>query len=912
MQTVYLLPADCLPIARFRRIEDPMSWLDGLMHRLGTLFHPGAHARDLEDEMRFHAELDASNERDPAGTSRRFGNRTYYREEVRRLTWLGVLDVVRQDLGYAWRTVRRSPGFTTVVVLTLALGIGATASVFSVLDRLYLRPPRGVSDPSTLRRTWVEHFRMSNGVPFKSQAISYVTYDAIVRATGTRNESALYRADFAMRLGKRPSDPRVAVVYATSSYFDVLGVRPELGRFYGTDEDRLGGGAPVAVVSHAFWTSRLGGDSAALGRTIAIGRNAYTVIGVADRRFSGLDLRAADVWIPLASMPDPGWERAPWWTLSAMTWFTIVRRPTPSISDAEYQRRATAALREMNRAMGPTGDTLITVWSGPIIEARGPATPGHEMIVSTRLGGVAVIVLLIAAANVINLLLARATSRRREIAVRLALGVSRGRLVRMLTTETLLLAAMAGAAGLIATWWGASLLRALILPEIPWTDPALDGRVVVFAVGVTLAAGLVAGIVPAIQASNPRLTSALKAGAREGVRHRSRLRNALVITQTALSIMLLVGAALFVRSLGNVRSLDLGYDANQLVFGRVEFAEGEAPASAVLSAEMRDVAAHIRGRHGVESVARASWEPMQGIGFLDFFTGADSTASFGRRAPTSSSVSPSFFSTVGLRMLRGRTFLGEDSELSPAEVVVNEAMAHLVWPGRDPIGQCMRFRKRDNPCFTVVGVVETSRLTSVIENEPAAQFYVPLGSAATTSNGASIVVRAGAAEVAAASAELAGALRRAFPAAQATVTSMTANLEPEYRPWRLGASLFTALGLLAMLVAVVGIYGTIAYGVTQRTHEFGVRVALGAQVGDVVRQVLGEGLRTVAVGVALGIVLALAAGRVIAAMLYGVAARDPGVLITVSVSLLAVAALAALVPAWRAARADPLSALRAD
>ena len=280
-----------------------------------------------------------------------------------------------------------------------------------------------------------------------------------------------------------------------------------------------------------------------------------------------------------------------------------------------------------------------------------------------------------------------------------------------------------------------------------------------------------------------------------------------------------------------------------------------------------------------------AWEPMLGLGFLDFFVGADSNGSFGRRSPTSSQVSPEFFRTVGLRMLRGRAFTGSDAEHGPKEIVINDAMARLVWRDREPIGDCLRFKKRDNPCFTVVGVVETARRTNVIENEPAAQFYVPLGSLPDSWVGGSIIVRARSTDVAAASAELAGALRRAFPQAEPIVTSMTANLEPEYRPWRLGASLFTGLGLLAMVVAVVGIYGTVSYGVTQRTHEFGVRVALGAQLGDIIRQVLGEGLRTVAVGIALGVVLALAAGRLIAAMLYGIAARDPRVLVVVSIAL---------------------------
>jgi ABC-type antimicrobial peptide transport system permease subunit len=306
-------------------------------------------------------------------------------------------------------------------------------------------------------------------------------------------------------------------------------------------------------------------------------------------------------------------------------------------------------------------------------------------------------------------------------------------------------------------------------------------------------------------------------------------------------------------------------------------------------------------------------EPMQGIEFFDFYVGGDSTGSFGRLQPTASTVSPSFFQTVGLRMLRGRGFSGDDVDRPPAEVVVNEAMAKLVWPGRDPVGDCVRFERRDNPCYTVVGVVETARRSSVIESEPAALFYLPLGNLPTSDpRGATIVVRARADGAAAAANELTRMLRRTFPAADAVVTPMTANLEPEFRPWRLGATLFTGLGVLAVLVAMLGIYSTTSYGVTQRTHEFGVRVALGARIGDVIGQVVGEGIRTVAMGVTLGIALALAAGHLVSALLYGVAPRDPVVLVSVAGVLMVVAALSALVPAWRAARADPVTALRTD
>jgi len=893
-----------------------MSWLDGLKHRARTLLDPRGYERELDEEMRVHSELDATHERDPGGTGRRFGNRTYYKEEARSLTWLASLDVLRQDLRYAWRATTRAPGVTAIVVITLALGIGANAATFTLLDRLYLRAPGGIQDPSSLRRTWVEHFNRSDGgrPSFRSQAMNYPMYQAFAEATGEPGRMALFTTDYSLRLGKRPSDLKVRGVYASANYFSVLGARTAFGRFYTADEDRLGDGAPVAVVSHAFWRDRLGSDSSALGRTIPIGRRTYTVIGVADPRFTGLDLQAADVWMPLATIEGRSGGDGPWWKNYSEYRFRAVQRVAPGGSDGTFERKATLAVRDLNRQRyGVNADTLMNVFTGSIIEARGPGKPGQEMMISTRLGGVAVIVLLIAGANVINLLLARAVRRRREIGVRLALGVSRWRLVRMLTTETLLLAAMAAAAALLVGWWGGTLLRSLLMPEIEWQDSTLDLRVVVFTIAVALVAGLIAGIIPAVQASNPALTSALKAGSRDGVRHRSRLRTALVATQAALSVMLLVGAALFVRSLHNVQGLDIGFDAGRLLFGYVRFAEGDAPPGPVVGAAMREIAGRLEGRPGVEAVARAGMEPMRGFSFITFFTATDSSGSFGRDLPTMSAVSPMFFKATGIRVLRGRTFAGGDAASAPAELVVNDAMAKVAWPGRDPIGQCIRFEKRENPCYTVVGVVESVRRNSVIEPDPAPQFYLPLGNMPVRGwNGTTLIVRARPNAAAAAMSELRLALQRAFPVAEATVTPMTENLEPEYRPWRLGATLFTAMGLLALVVALVGIYSTVSYGVTQRTHEFGVRIALGARIGDVLRQVIGEGVRTVAVGVALGLALALAAGKLIAALLYGIGPSDPLVLGLVAATLLAVAALAAVVPAWRAARVDPLTALRAE
>jgi predicted permease len=485
--------------------------------------------------------------------------------------------------------------------------------------------------------------------------------------------------------------------------------------------------------------------------------------------------------------------------------------------------------------------------------------------------------------------------------------------VRLLTSETLVLAAIAGAAALLAAAWGGSLLRSVLLPEIDWADSIIDWRVIGFTAVVTLIAGLVAGLVPAIQSVLPDLTRALKSGGRHGDRHRSRLRGSLVVTQAALSVILLVGATLFVRSLQNVQSLDIGFDAGQLLFGSVEFPDGESPPRAVVAAAVRDIAQRLESRPGVDAVARGTLAPMRGFSFTTFYSGADSTGSFAHNMPTMMGVSPSFFRAAGIRMLEGSGFSGGDAEGALPEVVVNEAMAELLGPGRAALGQCMRFGSRDSSCYIVSGVVENTRRDRVIEESPAPQYYLPLGNFPLSGwTGTVLIVRAGPSARTAAAAELRNALRQAFPTAEPTVTPMTENLEPEYRPWRLGATLFTAFGVLALVVTLIGVFSTVSYDVSQRTHEFGVRVALGARLRDVLTQVVGEGTRTIAIGIVLGIALAIAAGRLIGALLYGIEPHDPFVLAGVSSALLIVAAVATLVPAWRAARADPVIALRAD
>ncbi len=671
----------------------------------------------------------------------------------------------------------------------------------------------------------------------------------------------------------------------------------------------------VVVISDAFWRSQLGARENVLGTQLELGSRAFTVVGIVAPPFRGLNVQSVDAWVPLATYPQPDWMREPWWESTNIYSFGAVARVPPSFDERHFSVRATQLVRALNRERnGNLADTLMTAETGSIIEAQGPSKPGQELLISTRLSGGAVLLLLIAGANVINLLLARAVARRREIALRLALGISRRQLVRLLMTETLLLTVIAAATACLVGWWGGTALRHLLLPDIEWSHPAFDVRIALFTVVVASMAGLIAALVPALQASRADVATALADSAQGGGRrHRSSLRRVLVFAQAGLSVCLLMGAALFVRSLRNVQSIDLGYDAGELLYARARFADGEAPPDVTVAAGMRDVARRLQGRPGVQVVAPIAIEPMQGFSIIQFYYGADSASALGTNTPTVSVVSPRFFAAAGIAMRQGTGFSTDSGGSPAAEVVVNEAAARLLWPGRPALGQCLVLGKRGTPCATVVGVSETVRRDRLLEMSPMPQIYLPLGnSAMPQAQGTTLMVRAEPAAFGAISAELRSLVRETWPASAAEVTPMSASLEPQYRPWRLGATLFATFAILAVLVAAVGIYGTVSYDVSQRRREFGVRMALGAGVGVVLRQVLRESASTVAIGIVLGALASLALGRLIAGLLYGIAPNDPVTLLAVGALLLASSLIAALVPAWRAARVDPVQTLRCE
>ncbi len=872
---------------------------------------------DVDEELRFHLE-ERVDELMALGLDRTTAERTAHEEfgdvsAVRdqlheigrrvarrgdRAEWLRSL---ASDFRYAARSLSRTPMMAGAVVLTLALGVGVNTAMFSLLDVLYLRPPAGAAQPEGVHRVWVKR-SFESGEQFWP-GFDFPTYRAIVDALGAAAVTAIYTAPYSQPVSSGSGKSDAIVSNASAEFFGLLGARPARGRAFAAADDQLGRPANVAVISDAYWHRALDGDPDVLGSPITIGKGRYTIVGIMPSGFTGVELDATDIWLPFAAL-EPA-SAGTWWTNRNRNGFQVLVRPREGVGTGAIDARVTRALYRPDLLYRPS-DTLQTARLGSIIRARGPGRTQQEVGIAARLGGVAVIVLLIAIANVVNLLLSRAMRRRQEIAVRLALGISRGRLIRLLVSESVLLSLAAGAAALAAAWWGGGIMRALLLPNVHWASAPLHWRVLLFAIALAIAAGVLAGLVPALQSANPTLTDALKSGVREGTVQRSSVRGALLVVQVALSMVLLVGAALFLRSLSNVRGLDIGFDARELVFADVGFEAPDTVSSARLEQTLGDIAGRLRTATGVKQVALASFRPMYAFSFTKLFPDFDTTA---RKIPTPTFavVSPEYFEATGLRVVRGAGFSG-----SRSNIVVNQTMADAFWPGENAVGRCIRLQTADAPCVMVSGVVETARRDKVIE-DPKPQFYLPFGMPGFEGwKPRTLIVRADEAAQAVVGSEIRRPLSRALPSAQITITRMTDALEPQYRPWKMGAALFTLFGLLAIVVAAVGIYSTVSYVVSQRTHEFGVRIALGAQMTDIARQVIGDGLRPVLVGVLAGVALALAGGRLIASLLYGVSPSDMRVLVAVSVGLVVVAIVAGLAPARRAARVDPIAALRAE
>ena len=800
------------------------------------------------------------------------------------------------DVRFACRQLLRSPGFAAAAIGSLALGIGATITVIAWMRHIWLRPYAGVP-----RQEQLVVLRSSQG----SGNVSLPDVDDLRKLDTVFAGIVLWQTSSAALLeGGQTSWVNAQVVSA--DFFDVLGVRPLLGRAFLPGEDRMPGGNPVVVISERLWRGRFGADPAIVGRVLELNRVKFTVVGVAPAAFRGSNPASSfEVWAPLSMI----WEmrnQRPMTERSARGWQDLARlRPGVTVAQAQAAVDGVGAglAQAYPRTNREVRHRVLT-----IAQQAGDVGTMFVVLLVVSLG-----VLLVVAANVSNLLLARATNRRREIAIRLAAGASRGQLIRLLLVESLLLALPGGAAGVLLAAWAVDSITLFLPGPLAagiFLDLSLDLPTVAAAALLTLGTGVAFGLVPALQASRPNLSEALKAGGGSvgGLPSHHRVRRTLVVVEMAVAVVLLIGAGLLIEGVRAARRIDIGFSPDRVLVAGLQIGmNGYDPTTGL--AFYRDLRQRTAALPRVEAAALASWLPLgrrgcKGSGVeVDGYVrppGEDTTYEF-------AIVSPGYFETLRIPLVAGREFTVADDATAPRVAVVNEHFAQRFWPGRDAVGQ--RFR-----CFgqwrTVIGVAKAGKYNRL--DEPAWCFYYLPEQQGVPDLDLKLCVRA-----------------REDPAALANTLHLTLHEQnphvefTEVFPLRdyvqgallvesMTSSLLALIGGTALVLATMGVYAVTAYTVSQRMREFGVRLALGAQSTDVLRQVVAEGLKLAALGSAAGVGVAGICTRLLGGFLHGVSPFDPAVFVTVPLVLGAAVVCACLAPAWRAGRADPLAALRAE
>jgi predicted permease len=811
-----------------------------------------------------------------------------------------------KDLRYAFRSLVKRPGFTIVAILTLALGIGINTTVFSLANSVFLRQ-LPVAAPQNL--VWIFSDR--------DNPTSYPEYLEYQQQTELFDGVMAYEW-MGLNLGSEGQSERVEGTLVSGNYFDVLGVKAELGRTFLPDEDKTPGASPVAVISHNLWQRRFNSDANVVGKSLVLNGVQFTIVGVAPRDFVGAEEAfPRQVWIPL--MMQASVRPGP----AAVTNASFTNRNLRSL-DVMARLKHGVSLRQAQAGMDVVASRLAQNYPESnrdfhiALYTAGNGRPVFRALlkpVTQILLVVVALVLLITCANVANLLLARAARRRKEVAIRLTLGATRTRLIRQLLTESILLAVVGGVAGLILNLWLVKLLTAL-KPAVPLpvnVEFHTDWRVLSFTLLLSVLVGIIFGLVPALQASKHDLVPALKDHSQQlGDRRRMfSLRNALVIGQVALSIVVLIGAGLFLRSLNHARAINPGFDAEHIL--TLSFNTAAQKYDATKAAQFyQQLTNRVQALPGVESVSLAQSAPLS-----YFYSPAFSAPVFvegheppqGQNPPVvgNNTVGPNFFRTLGVPLISGREFTDRDREGAPHVAIVNETLVRDLFPNTDPIGQRLHVVSRQPSSWEIVGVVKDSKYRSLGEDSMP---YIFLPYLQTPQPAMSLHVRTSGnpKEVAAAVRREVQALDPNLPAFH--VMSLADNMDISLLPARFGAVLLGMFGFLALLIASIGIYGVMSYGVSERTQEMGIRMALGARAGDVLRLVISQGMWLALIGVAIGAGLAWAVTRVVKSYLYDVSVTDPVTFIGIALLLIGVALLACYVPARRATKVDPLEALR--
>ena len=881
-------------------------------------------SHDVEEEIAFHltetTELLMAAGWNPtearAEARRRFGNLEQVRKTLREFDegtrrqhrWQERLEGGVHDAMYAFRAIRRSPGYALVVMLTLGLAIGANATMFGIVDRLLLRPPDQVPNAESIRRITVARM-FDTGLSEPWDAISYASFaDLRDQSSSFAQVVVIFPTGMSFGLGQEARPVRVTM--ASGQYFPMLGTPALLGRMFGEDDDRFPDGSPVVVLSHHFWQSAFGGRRDVLGQPVRLDGHLFEVIGVAPEGFTGTNLEPTDAWVPFHSMArhqlGPGDN---WSTNRGMQFVNAFVRLKPGVNEtlaAEDARRAYQSRQEYRF------EKEAVPYLGSLIAARTPgASEGGEAQVAAWLLGVAGVVLLIACANVANLVLARGFRRRGEIAVRLALGVPRTRLLRMLLSESLVLAAGGALAGLILTRWGGALIRTTLLPGVSWDD-TMDVRVLAITAGVTIFVALIAGLLPLLRASRTDVGAVLHGATRQVGGGPLRLRAGLLLVQTTLCTALLVGAGLFLRSLDRVMTLDMGLTLDRTLLVSVDLGAVGVPAGEQLAFH-RDAQQRLLTIPGVSAAGGIQCAPfLCNMGGPIRVPGLDSVPRSPGGGPYYFRVTPGALEALGARLVRGRFFNVTDRAGSPPVAIVSERMARVVWPNEDAIGKCFYAAQEDTQCREVVGVVANIHRQAVIE-EQFLLFFTVLEQWPDPVPPSNILV--GTAGVPAPG--LTDAVRRELQSLRADLPFIAVRpyeevVSPLQRSWRLGATMFTLFAGVSLVIAAVGLYGVLSYLVTQRMAELGLRAALGASPRALLGMVLRSGLVAAGAGVGLGLLLVLLVSGRLSQLLFETSPREPLVLGGAGLAVLLVALLATLVPGVRATRVDPMQALRAE
>jgi putative ABC transport system permease protein len=802
------------------------------------------------------------------------------------------MNTLWQDLRYGARMLTRNPAFTLVAILALTLGIGATTAIFSVVNSVLLKPlPYPESERLVILSEWHPQI--------EGMSIAYPNYQDWRAQNEVFEHLGVYRRQSYNLTGSGEPE-RLTGGMMSAELFAALRVNALRGRVYTDDEDKPGA-TPVAVLSYALWQRRFGGDPGVLNQQLTLNDRSFTVIGIMPPDFQFPN--RVEVWTPVGqSAKDPGWENRG----NHPGLYGIGRlKPGVTIEQARANMEGIAVNLEKQYPDSNTGNRITLT---PALEFFvGDARPALRVLL-----GVVALVLLIACANVANLLLARATSRQKEMAIRTALGASRWRIVRQLLTESILLAFAGGALGLLLASWGVRLIVAISPNSIPRSrEIAVDNRVLVFTIAIAALTGILFGLVPALQASKPNLNETLKDAGRGSTGRRHVLRNVLVVAEVTMTMMLLVMAGLMIRSFFRLQNVDPGFRLDNLLTFNLALPPQKYPEEAQRINFFEQTLARLRTLPGVETVGLSSGLPLGNNGWQTSFVVDGQPPPEPGKTPLTeaATASPDYFRALGIAILQGRNFTDADTKDSPRVALVDEEFARRYFDG-DAIGKRIRpgGNNPNNPLVEIVGIVRRVKMDGLKQDSDRVQSYYPFRQ--LPGNSMTVTVKASGDPVA-----LASSVREQVQAVDPNQPIASLNTMHQLRadsiaPDRLYLVLFTAFAGVALLLAVVGIYGVMSYSVTQRTHEIGIRMALGARPASVLGMVIRQGMMLTAAGLALGVGGALAAAQLMASLLFGVSAKDPLTFVAIPLLLAGVALGACFVPARRATKVDPMVALR--